>query len=389
MKPKVSIVKCPNYDQAQVDQALEKALSLIGGLGSIVKPGQKVLIKVNALNGSAPDVAANTHPAVVSAAIKAVRKVGGTPLVGDCPGDPKAIVEKIMETNGIRSAVRSAGGELIDLYGPGISEIPSPSGNKIIPSHRIAQAVLDADVIINLPKLKTHNLTLFTGAIKNLFGCVPGFSKAKYHGLAPHPTEFSKSLVDILEIVKPELNIMDAVYGMEGKGPSFGEKRLLGAIMASTDAVALDAVSAAAIGYKPFDIDTTRIAHERKLGQGDLAQIGIEGLGLNQIKRTWKHPLDIHRLSKYVPAFVLTIARPFAKYLRIDPIIIQESCTRCLVCLNNCPTHTIHQKNGKIVIDHSNCIMCFCCYELCPYKAIKLKKSWLVRLLGIGKNAEI
>jgi len=159
--------------------------------------------------------------------------------------------------------------------------------------------------------------------------------------------------------------------------------------MASTDAVALDAVSAAAIGYKPFDIDTTRIAHERKLGQGDLAQIGIEGLGLNQIKRTWKHPLDIHRLSKYVPAFVLTIARPFAKYLRIDPIIIQESCTRCLVCLNNCPTHTIHQKNGKIVIDHSNCIMCFCCYELCPYKAIKLKKSWLVRLLGIGKNAEI
>ncbi len=387
MKSKVAIVACPNYDQDQVDQALEQALSPIGGLESIVKPGQKVLLKVNALNGSAPDVAANTHPTVVAAVIKAVKKIGATPLVGDCPGDPKAIVEKIMETNGISSAARSAGGELIDLYAPGISEIPSPSGNKTIPSHRIARAVLDADVVINLPKLKTHNLTLFTGAIKNLFGCVPGFSKAKYHGLAPHPTEFSKSLVDILEIVKPKLNIIDAVYGMEGKGPSFGEKRLLGAIMASTDAVALDAVSSAVIGYRPFDIDTTKIAHERRLGQGDLDQIDIEGLALNQIRQAWKHPLDIHRLSKYVPGFVLKIASPFAKYLRIDPIIIQETCTQCLICLNNCPAHTIHQKNGKIVIDHDNCIMCFCCYELCPYKAIKLKRSWLVRLLGIGRNA--
>jgi uncharacterized protein (DUF362 family)/Pyruvate/2-oxoacid:ferredoxin oxidoreductase delta subunit len=387
MKPKVSIVKCQNYDPAQVDQALEQALSLIGGLGSIVKPGQKVLIKVNALNGSAPDVAANTHPSLVAAVIKAVKKIGGQPLVGDCPGDPKAIIEKIMETNGIKPATQSAGGKMIDLYGPGVSEIPSPSGNKNIPSHKIAKAVLDADVIINLPKLKTHNLTLFTGAIKNLFGCVPGFSKAKYHGLAPHPAEFSKSLVDILEIVKPELNIMDAVYGMEGKGPSFGEKRLLGAIMASTDAVALDAVSSAAIDYKPFDIDTTKIAHERKLGQGNLDQIEIKGIPLNDIKQDWKHPVDIHKLSRYVPNFILKLARPLANHLRIDPVIIQESCTQCLICLNNCPAHTIHQKNGKIVIDHTNCIMCFCCYELCPHKAIELKRSWLVRLLGIGRNA--
>jgi ferredoxin len=214
---------------------------------------------------------------------------------------------------------------------------------------------------------------------------VPGFSKAKYHALAPHPTEFSKSLVDILEIVKPELNIMDAVFGMEGKGPSFGQKRFMGAIMASVDAVALDAIASAAIGFKPFEIETTRIAHERRIGQGDLEQIETKGTSLNDIKQEWKHPIDIHRLSRYVPKLMLKLTRPFAKYLRIDPIIIQEACTKCLVCLKNCPAHTIHQKNGKILIDHSNCIMCFCCYELCPYKAIKLKKSWLVRLLGIGR----
>lgn len=386
MKSIVSIVECQSYDQGQVDEALEQSLNLIGGLESIVKPNHKVLIKVNALNGSAPEVCANTHPSIVSAVVKAIKKLGAQPLVGDCPGDPSALIEDTLQSNGIKQATEEAGGKLIDLYESGISEIPSPSGNKTVKSHKIAKDVLEADVIINLPKLKTHNLTLFTGAIKNLFGCVPGFSKAKYHALAPHPTQFSKSLVDIFEIVKPKLNIMDAVFGMEGKGPSFGEKRLMGAILASVDAVALDAVASSSISYRPFEIETTRIAHERGLGQGNLDQIEIKGTELNKIKQDWKHPVDIHRLSRYIPNFMLKLARPLADHLRIDPVIIQEACTQCLVCLENCPAHTIHQKNGKIVIDPSNCIMCFCCYELCPHKAIKLKRSWLVKLLKIGKD---
>ena len=385
MKSKVSIVECPNYDPGVIDEALEQSLNLIGGLASIVKPNHKVLIKVNALNSSPPEVAANTHPSIVGAVVKAVKKLGAQALVGDCPGDPNALIEDTLGNNGIKQATQDAGGKIIDLYQSGISEVASPSYNKVIKSHKIAKGILDADVIINLPKLKTHNLTLFTGAIKNLFGCVPGFSKAKYHALAPHPTEFSKSLVDIFEIVKPKLHIMDAVFGMEGKGPSYGDKRFMGAIMASVDGVALDAVASAAIGFKPFEIETTRIAHERRLGQGNLEQIETKGTSLNDIKQEWKHPIDIHRLSRYVPKFILKLTRPFAKYLRIDPVIIQESCTQCLVCVKGCPAHTIHQKNGKIVIDRSNCIMCFCCYELCPYKAIKLKKSWLVRLLGIGR----
>lgn len=386
MKSKVSIVECRDYEQNRVDEAVQESINLIGGLGSIVRPGQKVLIKVNALNGSPPENAVNTHPAIVSAVVKAIKKLGANPLVGDCPGDPRALIENTMQSNGIEEATKAAGGKLIDPYQSGVSEIPSPSQNKNIRSHKIAKGVIDADVIINLPKLKTHNLTLFTGAIKNLFGCVPGFSKAKYHALAPHPTEFSKSLVDILEIVKPRLNIMDAVFGMEGKGPSFGEKRFMGAIMASVDAVALDAVASASIGYKPFEIETTRIAHERGLGQGDLGQIEIKGTRLNEIKQDWKHPVDIHRLSRYIPNFILKLLHPFAKHLKIDPVIIQENCTQCLICLKNCPTHTIHQKNGKIEIDLSNCIMCFCCHELCPHRAIKLKRSWLTKLLRIGKD---
>ena len=386
MKSTVSIVECKDYEQNRVDEAVQKSLNLIGGLDSIVRPGQKVLIKVNALSGSPPENAVNTHPAIVSAVVKAVKKLGANPLVGDCPGDPLALIKNTMQSNGIEDATKAAGGKLIDPYRSGVREIPSPSQNKNIRSHKIVKEIIDADVIINLPKLKTHSFTLFTGAIKNLFGCVPGFSKAKYHGLAPHPAEFSKSLVDIFEIVKPKLHIMDAVTGMEGKGPENGEKRQLGAIMASVDAVALDAVASASIGYKSFDIETTRIAHNRGLGQGDLDQIEIKGSALSEIKQNWKHPVDIHRISKYIPNFIIKFLRPFAKYLRIDPVIIQEKCTKCLICLNNCPTQTIHQKNGKIEIDPSNCIMCFCCHELCPHKAIKLKRSWLVRLLGIGKD---
>jgi uncharacterized protein (DUF362 family)/Pyruvate/2-oxoacid:ferredoxin oxidoreductase delta subunit len=386
-RSQVSISECKSYDQPVIAAALEKALDLIGGLGSIVKPGQTVLLKVNALSNTPPDKAATTHPAIVSALVKMVLKLGATPVVGDSPGDASANIDKTMRENGIKPAAEEAGGKMVNFHRCGVREIKSPSNNKNVGTIKLANAVLDADVVINLPKLKTHGLTVFTGAIKNLFGCVTGFSKAKFHAAAPDAAELSKSFVDILEITKPALNIMDAVWGMEGSGPQVGDPRFMGAIMASRDATALDAVAASAIGCDPLSIATTRIAGERGLGKSRLEEIEVLGWELKKIThKDWRKPPGVHRLLRYIPKFAYRLLRPILDQLGIDPVIIQEKCTRCRICLNNCPTHTIHEKNGKIYVDHRDCIMCYCCHELCPHRAIRLKRRLLTRLIWKGPD---
>jgi uncharacterized protein (DUF362 family)/Pyruvate/2-oxoacid:ferredoxin oxidoreductase delta subunit len=381
---KVAIAKCEDYEQPHVDEALRHSLELIGGLKNFVKPGQKVIIKVNGIMSVGPEAGVTTHPSVVSSVVKEVRKLGAFPLVGDSPGNALGNIQQILEKTGIKKAAEEAGGEIFPFQVAGITELPSPSSNKLIKTLHLSKAILKADVIINLPKLKTHNLTLYTGAIKNMFGCVPGFNKSKYHLWAPRSAQFSESLVDIFQITKPKLNIMDGIVGMEGNGPSAGNKRILGAIIASADGVALDAICSAAIGYKPFTIDTTRIAHKRGLGEGRLGKIEIAGTPLSEItQKDWKHPVASYSLTRYLPRFIYSLTSPLTRFIRVNPVIIQDVCTKCMICVNNCPTKTIHYKENKVEIDLSNCIMCFCCHELCPYQAIKLERSWLVRKFGL------
>ncbi|MBN2058547.1 MAG: DUF362 domain-containing protein [Candidatus Saganbacteria bacterium] len=385
MATEVAIVKCPDYDQAKVDQAVQHGLELIGGLSQFIKPGQKVLLKVNALMDSLPEQAATTHPAVVEAVAKEVIKLGAKCFIGDSPGNATANVMGTMERTGFTRAAKNSGAEILNFQKAWITDIPSPSGNKRIPELKISQAVLDMDAIINLAKLKTHGWTLFTGAIKNLFGTVPGFFKSKYHILAPQPYEFSESLVDILAVVKPVLNIIDGIVGMEGQGPSAGQARTMGALFFSSDAVANDAVCSAAIGYKPFDIDTTKIAHQRGLGIGELDKIEMVGTDLEEVEqRDWQHSATNYNLTRWIPGWLNRFFSPITKLLRIDPEIDQTKCQKCEICLNGCPARTIHNRNGQIVIDLKNCIMCYCCHELCPYKAIKLKRGWLAKLMGIA-----
>ncbi|OGC21979.1 hypothetical protein A2291_07370 [candidate division WOR-1 bacterium RIFOXYB2_FULL_42_35] len=388
MKPKVAIVKCKSYRQAQVDAAVRQSLELISGLDKTIKPGNRVLIKVNALMGKDPELGITTHPALVTAIVKLVKALGAIPLVGDSPGDGSANVHKVMSKCGFTKATEEAGGELISFEKAGTKDIPSPSQHKKIKTLKISKAVLKADVIINLPKLKTHGWTLYTGAIKNLFGCITGFNKASFHFAAPKCKDFSIALVDILEIVKPTINIMDAVMGMEGQGPTEGKPRLMGAILASFDAVALDAVAATAINYQPLEIDMIRIADNRQLGTGKLANIDVVGTPLKEIiKKDWEHCANTYAITNRIPSFLEPILNPIMqKILRIDPEIIQDKCKKCLVCVNNCPAKTIYFKDNTVKIDLSKCIMCYCCHELCPYKSIRLKQSWLAKVMGLGTS---
>ncbi len=383
----VSLTQCDSYEPTEITSSLKKCLDQLGGLGQFVKPGQTVLIKPNALLGETPDHAVTTHPALIKAVVKAVVKAGGIAWVGDSPGNAHSNVSQTMEETGIKAAAEQAGGQLVYFQQDGVSELSSPSHNARMPRLRIAKKVLEADVIINLPKLKTHGLTLYTGAIKNMFGSVPGFHKSSFHTTFPKAKDFAEAIVDIFQLTRPALNIMDAVVGMEGAGPSNGQPRKMRLLLASADGVALDAVGSYLIGYDPVRILTTRAAFRRGLGEIDLDKIEIMGPDIGQFRQAdWKKSFNNLGLIGSLPDWLLKLAEPILDQVRIYPVIDQARCTKCLVCVNNCPTKTINydRDKKKVEIDKKDCISCFCCHELCEYDAIRLERSWLVRLLKLG-----
>ncbi|OGB90961.1 hypothetical protein A2625_06680 [candidate division WOR-1 bacterium RIFCSPHIGHO2_01_FULL_53_15] len=380
-KSKVIIERCDSYSDQPVDAAIHKLLENLGGLEQFVKPGDKVLIKPNALMGASPKLAVTTHPTVITSVVKAVVRCGGIAWVGDSPGNAYANVEKSLTEAGIKQAAESAGAKVVYFQKHGVTYARSPSGNKKIKRIPIANPVLDANVIINIAKLKTHGLTLYTGAIKNMFGSVPGFHKSHFHKECPDPADFARSIVDVFEITRPKLNIIDAVYGMEGNGPSDGAPRKLGLIMASTDAVALDAVGSYLIGFKPSQIETTKAGYKRGLGEDRLEDIEVVGARLDEVRQAdWKHAANLSRLIEWLPEPLYKLA---AGWITVNPSIDQGKCTQCMVCVNNCPVKTIHYKDKVVKINLKDCIHCFCCHELCEYKAVKLNKSWLTRLIRI------
>jgi len=216
----VSLVRCQTYDNSNIEPAIEKALKLIGGIKSYVKPGDHVLLKINLLTGDVPEKAVTTHPEIVGAMIHQVKAAGGIPQVGDCSGYEGASNRKryfaACRCSGIQQVCDQEAVEILHLSAESI-DAKNASG-RIIKSFILSKQVMQTDVLISLPKLKTHGLTLFTGGVKNNFGCVTGLNKAKMHLRAQDPESFSQMLVDLLGIVRPELTVMDAVIGMEGNG---------------------------------------------------------------------------------------------------------------------------------------------------------------------------
>ena len=388
MRSTVALVKCDDYDQAKVDASIKKALTLLGGLAQFVKPGQRVLIKPNLLMKSRPERAITTHPSIVSAVVREVAALGAAALVGDSPGNVNANIRQVWDETGIKNAVEQAGGKMVTFQQDGIKETKSPSPSASMPILNLSRLVLEADVIINLPKLKTHNLTAFTGAIKNMFGAIPGFYKTKFHQKAPNPKIFAGLIVDVYQAAQPALNIFDAVVGMEGPGPANGNPRKLGAIIASADGVAADAAASYLIGFDPLKVDIIRIAYQRKLGEADLKSIQILGAEIGRLRqKEWKHPSGLSNLYRFLPGFLFDLLHPLLNTINVDPQVNPGKCTKCLVCVKNCPANTINYcPDTKVVaIDLKNCIHCLCCHELCEYDAIKLKSSWLARRLGVGQ----
>lgn len=367
----ISLVKCTTYNQPVVNAAVKKAVDLLGGMSAFVKPGNKVLLKPNLLSAKTPDQAITTHPAVAEAVIILVKQAGGIPLVGDSPAGAVKNLEEFWGTTGMLEVCRRQGVELVSFESSGVYQ-REINGKR----YHIAKPVLEADVIINLPKLKTHSLTLMTGAVKNMYGVIPGLKKSMYHKQAPKPWDFSKLVVDIYALARPHLTIVDAVVGMEGMGPSAGSPRNLGFVMAGQDGVALDSYAAYLLGKKPLDIPTTRIAAQQKLGIAGLKQIEVLGDQILPFKDfkwppNWFYSLIPNFLAKYA-----------ARLFWVRPAIDPKLCINCGYCVESCPVSALASVGPVPEFNYKLCINCLCCSEVCPQHAVYQKRSPVAKLLG-------
>ncbi|AKB79729.1 Iron-sulfur cluster-binding protein [Methanosarcina horonobensis HB-1 = JCM 15518] len=377
MNTRVSIVRCSDYSKAK--DAIRESLNLIGGLEKIISPGSRVLLKPNVLAIRPPEDAVTTHPAVVSAMCELVSEAGGIPVIGDGSGIVRpgsTSTSQALKASGIEEVASCYGAELINFETSGYTGVDVP-GARQFPHLYIAKSVLEADVIISLPKLKTHELTLYTGAVKNFFGTVPQKIRKQAHALEDRD-RFGNAVVDIYSVVKPHLSVMDGVVGMEGNGPSNGTPISTGVIMASYDCVALDIVASELIGIDPIKVPTNKAALSRGFGTEHPEVVGTP---LDEVKVMFKRPEG--GITAYVPSVLMRILRT---QLTVKPFINTSNCKLCKACVLNCSVHAIEEAGSTLKINQEKCIQCYCCRELCPSDAVEIKKSMLLKLLTRNKS---
>jgi uncharacterized protein (DUF362 family)/Pyruvate/2-oxoacid:ferredoxin oxidoreductase delta subunit len=361
--PRVSIYEA---DYEHVEKAVERALEAHGP----PVEGRTVLVKPNILGAMPPESHTNTHPSLVRATVAAlVRRHAGRILVGDNSG--MRAYGSNEQTARVAGILEAAGGHYVNL---GASPVAAPVRSDFARQLAFSREVLEADVLISLPKMKTHVATLITGAIKNTFGHLVGGEKSRLHREAVGAENFARAIVDVCQVRPPDLVILDAVVAMEGQGPSGGRPRPVGRVLASRSAVALDAVMAAMMGLEPRSVPMLRIAEDRGLGTADLGAIDIDG------------PFEVVRKFKLpgVGMGVGGLAARLATYILVtQPRVRAARCVRCGSCVKACPVGAVTMTDRGAVIDYSRCISCFCCHEMCRYQSMDLaRRMRVLRRLG-------
>ncbi|MDZ7700203.1 MAG: DUF362 domain-containing protein [Deltaproteobacteria bacterium] len=346
-------------DYSSVREAVDRALDLF----PIDARGKKVLIKPNVLRASGPEEGIVTHPAVLRAVVERVEAMTPASLVvGDNPGlFNYGDNEESFKQAGLMEAAK---GHYENI---GNASRPVSFDPEFMARVNVSEAVLDADLIISLPKFKTHGLTVITGAIKNSYGILPGAQKALLHKAAGSPKRFHEVIVEVFGIRVPDLFIMDAVVGMEGNGPASPDLRDIGLILASNNAVALDAVMARMMGLDPGRLRFFEKAVELGFGSFDSEQIEIEGefKPLSDFKLP---PLGGEAILDN-PAIQDMIHQKTLLTPRADP----DLCTACETCVEQCPGSALTMVDGLPQVDMDLCVTCFCCQEICPEKAMVLR----------------
>jgi uncharacterized protein (DUF362 family)/ferredoxin len=367
----ISIQNCAAYDPTGVDTALHRLLEPWGGMPAFVKPGERVLVKPNLLYGKPPEHAVTTHPEILRGVIGMVRAAGGIPLVGDSPGFGD--LRRVAEKSGLLAVIEAAGAELVEFREP-----VEVRGRGTFRNLALARPYVEADRVINLPKLKTHEMMTLTCAVKNLFGSVVGAGKANWHLKAGADRElFARLLLEIYLYRPPDLNIVDAVTAMEGDGPGSGDPVHVGLLLAGTDAVALDHVAASVAGIPRKLLYVERAAG--KMGLLPEEEPEIVGVPLTEaVRRPFRLP-PVSDVQFGLPVFLKNLLR---HQLSTRPCVIPDRCRLCSICVKACPPAAIEIREGTLAFDYRKCIRCFCCRELCPEGALKVKSGFLLKLVS-------
>jgi uncharacterized protein (DUF362 family)/Pyruvate/2-oxoacid:ferredoxin oxidoreductase delta subunit len=374
-RAKVAVVRCPSYEPEALSRAVCQSLELLGGLGDYLNPGTKVFAKINHLSPHAPpDRAICTHPLFVREVLRVLLERNVRVTVGDDVSFGRG--DEFL-ASGLRQACAEVNVPLINLRESGFARIPLQGA--VLKSIYVAKPVLEADFVLNLPKLKTHSFTIFTGAVKNMYGVIPYGLRLDGHHRFLRNDLFSRMLVDVFSAVPRQLTIMDAVIGMEGEGPSSGVPKRIGLVISGADGVAVDAVASCIAGYHPLDIFTTSEAQARGLGVGDLGSIDVVGEKVEDVKaRDFRFSLAATALfRRWLPSFLYSFV---SNQLILTPEVVTARCTACLDCIKICPAKTISLVRDRARVDEAGCIHCLCCHEVCSYESIRLKQRPLGKI---------
>jgi uncharacterized protein (DUF362 family)/Pyruvate/2-oxoacid:ferredoxin oxidoreductase delta subunit len=354
----VSVRKVPKYKSHDILKAVKEIYKAAGGPDP---KGKKVLLKPNILADVSPVRAVTTHPEVFKACAIFFQQKGATVYAGDSPA---------LHASGFRGKVCGIGPVCDEL---GIEWVDFSED----PIHRngfkFAKILDEVDMVISLPKLKTHELAYYTGATKNLFGLIPGLSKALLHAKYPNRNAFSAMIVDVMEAVKPTFAMMDAIIGMEGAGPQNGQPKHIGLMLGSCNHIALDIVASQIVGYNPMDIPMLEHAVNQGVQVSDLKEIEIEGGLLKEFKVKNFKRIAIDR--RYNLAFMGVRYERMRRRFDRRPLFDHDICILCKKCVQICKAEALEVKDGKIHIHDPNCIRCYCCHEVCPVNAIEIKRK--------------
>ena len=389
---KVAVIRCERYNKQELVQKIEDCIGLIGGFKKYIHLGQKILLKPNLLSASRPELAVTTHPVFLESIIDLIKKnaeADAEITIADSPGaaTPHTVenLRKVYEVCGIKYLTKIKGVKL--SMETKFSTISFKKG-KVLKHLEIIKPAVDADVIINLPKFKTHSLVRISGAVKNMYGIVHGRTKTLLHTKFLEIDKFSDMLIDVYMYKPPVLNLMDGIIGLEGEGPgASGKPRNVGMIFASTNGIAMDNIISKIMGFKSEDVPLIKCARSRALEGSDINKIEILGANMDELiikdfKLPGNTPVDRITRNRFVKNYMLPFVR---NNLYSSPYENREKCTLCKICINTCPENAISLKGQNLIFDYKKCIRCYCCSEMCPHGAIDLKYSFLGNLI-FGKR---
>ncbi|NMC59053.1 MAG: DUF362 domain-containing protein [Candidatus Methanofastidiosa archaeon] len=368
----VSVRRAEDYENG-LSEAVDKVINDLGGIKRFVKKGDTVALKPNLLVFSSPNKGIVTHPLFTFEIFNKILEVGGEPFVIDSPGSGipfnKPSLKSLYKLTGYWDVFK----EYQNCLNTDTSKKTIEIRNGLLLNRvNILKPLLDADVIINLPKMKTHTLTILSGAVKNMYGSVPGMEKTTYHSRFRDVYDFSKAILDVWNAVRPNLTLMDGIVSLEGDGPAMrGLTRKTNIILGSQNPLSMDLAITKMIGLTYDDIPYLKVAIENNLSDGNYELIGdIPSIKDFILPRTFHGKISIDIVSLY-NYFLFPV---FSRLLVEKPKIIKKKCIRCGVCVRSCPEKAISLDKISAQIDYSKCIRCYCCHEQCPEGAIDLKR---------------